>query len=931
MSAPALEMDTLFDQLPTAYLVLSRDLVVLTANAALLRLTGRSLGELVGRPLFELFPPAPDRLEADGTNPLQTSFERVRDTGRAERLSVVHYDLPDASGALRRRYWSLVNAPVLDPGGRCVLLAQCVEDVTDYVLDRAAREGVEPPATGPAEVTTSRRSVEAVEADLVRRAEELRGALEAERTASRRLAGFAGAVLQLALADTVDDLVDKVLASGLAALAAEGGALALRDDARGVVRLTTSGYPGAAQRTVELPLDADVPAARAARTGELVVLGDRAAGLAWSPHMAELYATSGQEAWIALPLRVGDRVLGSIAASWAQPRTFGPEETGLLVAFAAQCAQALERLEVRLAEQQVATLVRQMSETLQRSLLTEPQQPEDLRIVVRYRPAAEQVQVGGDWYDAFRTRDGSTSLVVGDVAGHDRDAAALMGQVRNLLRGVAYTLPGPPSSVLGVVDAAMRDLEVGALATALLAKLEPVEEAGDDAAGGVSVLRWANAGHLPPLVLGADGAVRLLDDDPDLLLGLDPDSPRTDRRHVLHPGSTVLLYTDGLVERRGRSLDDGLAWLAAAAARLADLDPEDLCDALLAEVAGTAEDDIALLALSARPAGPARADATSAPGRSSVVVAFSERFAPDAAVLRTVRRLVTHHLELRGMGERALEGAIAVSELAANAVLHARTEFEVRVLDLPDGVRVEVHDGSSTMPLPGPLGAEAMSGRGLQLLEQATDRWGVDPRPGDGKTVWFEMRAQESALPDDDEASPTADQLVEMWARHDDPASERPGAPHRVLLRDVPVRELLAAKLHMEDLVRELKLVLIDERRMVRAEHVDPHVVHLARRLDAAVDEFSDGRLQLRSQAMLASAAGYERATLELSLLPEAASAAERYRDAVEEAEALGDTGELLAGGHELKRYSALRRWYLGEVISQLRGGVPSPGPGRSR
>lgn len=156
------------------------------------------------------------------------------------------------------------------------------------------------------------------------------------------------------------------------------------------------------------------------------------------------------------------------------------------------------------------------------------------------------------------------------------------------------------------VDRAMRDLQVGALATAVLAV---VEQTADQREVGLRWLRWTNAGHLPPLLLEPGGSNRLLTTDPDLLLGLDPATARADHNVELQPGSTVLLSTDGLVERRSVSIDDGLAWLLAVTQGRQDSTPDQLCDVLLEAVVDTAEDDIALLVMRARPEGRPRSDA----------------------------------------------------------------------------------------------------------------------------------------------------------------------------------------------------------------------------------------------------------------------------------------------------------------------------------
>jgi len=297
-----------------------------------------------------------------------------------------------------------------------------------------------------------------------------------------------------------------------------------------------------------------------------------------------------------LPLRTADAVTGALGLSWRAARNFPAEDRDLLQVLAASTAQALDRIRAARAERQAAEAVRSLAETLQRSLLTAAPQPEELQIAVRYLPAAEHVQVGGDWYDAFLTSAGATCVAIGDVTGHDQEAAAAMGQVRNLLRGIGYSLEVSPASALTSLDRAMRDLGVGALATAVLATVERIE--------GTETwrMRWANAGHTPPLVITGGGA-ELLTTDPDLLLGLEADFPRADHVHGLPPGAIVVLYTDGLVERRVASVEEGLQWLVEAAAGLGDLTPDEVCDALLQLVEGHTDDDVALLAVRVRPVG----------------------------------------------------------------------------------------------------------------------------------------------------------------------------------------------------------------------------------------------------------------------------------------------------------------------------------------
>lgn len=239
---------------------------------------------------------------------------------------------------------------------------------------------------------------------------------------------------------------------------------------------------------------------------------------------------------------------------------------------------------------------REVAETLQRSLLSAPMHRDDLEVAVRYVPAADAAQVGGDWYDSFCPADGSTVVVIGDVVGHDMTAAAEMGQIRSLVRGIAVHSDHGPADLLRGVDQAMRSLVVETTATAVVARLD----ARDD---GAFNLRWSNAGHPPPALVRRDGTVTLLEPpQSDLLLGLEPDVPRQEHELVLQPGDTLVLCTDGLVERRLTDIDTGLARLTAALSALGPEAPvEEIAHRLVADLStDVAEDDVALLVVRLR-------------------------------------------------------------------------------------------------------------------------------------------------------------------------------------------------------------------------------------------------------------------------------------------------------------------------------------------
>jgi serine phosphatase RsbU (regulator of sigma subunit) len=249
----------------------------------------------------------------------------------------------------------------------------------------------------------------------------------------------------------------------------------------------------------------------------------------------------------------------------------------------------------RLYEQQ-----RRMAETLQRSMLTAPPEPDHAEIVVRYHPALEAAEVGGDWYDAFLQPGGATMLVIGDVVGHDTASAAVMGQLRGLLRGIAFRHGAGPAEVLRELDVAVDGLELGALATAVIARIEQTPE---ERAEGVTRLRWSNAGHPAPLVLHHDGRVeQLTGERVDLMLGVDATATRSEWTVTVERGSTVLLFTDGLVEGRDLQLDEGVARLERAVADLADQPLDGLCDGLLQRLPPQGlQDDVALVAIRLHP------------------------------------------------------------------------------------------------------------------------------------------------------------------------------------------------------------------------------------------------------------------------------------------------------------------------------------------
>ena len=270
---------------------------------------------------------------------------------------------------------------------------------------------------------------------------------------------------------------------------------------------------------------------------------------------------------MAVPLVHVGGPLGALALGWDAPRRLEPVELLTITTLAGYTAQALDRAR-RLQHRDSA------AHLLQQAMLTTLPDEPGLTMYARYQPADSREDVGGDWYDAVPLPDPGRpdgrllAVSVGDVIGHALDAATVMGQVRSMLRQAAWDHPGePPSHTLRAFELAADGIGLPAMGTALLAHLY----CGADQRWAMT---WTNAGHPPPILLPPDGEARLLDGH-DLLFGFPglAASPRRDHHHDLEPGSTLFLYTDGLVERRGSDLDEGTDRLLRLLTENRDLRP----------------------------------------------------------------------------------------------------------------------------------------------------------------------------------------------------------------------------------------------------------------------------------------------------------------------------------------------------------------------
>jgi serine phosphatase RsbU (regulator of sigma subunit) len=290
-----------------------------------------------------------------------------------------------------------------------------------------------------------------------------------------------------------------------------------------------------------------------------------------------------------VPIRIRQEVYGNLyLAEKRGGAQFDDEDEAVVRTLAAAAGVAIEN--ARLYER-----VSHATEEFQRRLLPDLPDLGPLRMQARYRPSSDAPRIGGDWYDAIVLPDSILCVMVGDVMGHDVRAATEMSRISTMLRVIAYEQRESPSRILHHLDDVLHRLHGGPMATVLLAHLE---EHGP----GRWRLRWSSAGHPPPLLVAPDGTARYLTGtDQGIPLGVDPGLPRPDHEEALTVGSTLLLYTDGLVEHPRQTLGWGLDDLARAAARLAGRSLPELCDVLVDRRGDDAHDDIALLALRLAP------------------------------------------------------------------------------------------------------------------------------------------------------------------------------------------------------------------------------------------------------------------------------------------------------------------------------------------
>jgi hypothetical protein len=426
---------------------------------------------------------------------------------------------------------------------------------------------------------------------------EARRAAERERrraeTAALELQALQHVTALLSTARDPSEVAEAVLTGGLGAMGARCGAVLVYDPEKKLLRIERAmGYPpGALDEFQALPLEAAVPVAVAARTRTAVLLHDPAEIAERFPRMVNVFAQVGRAGAI-LPLLSDGRLIGGIVLVFADDQLFPAPQVSGLTAFATVCGQALDRARQQQSDHEISV-------RLQNSLLPERMPSLDgTELAVRYLPAGATADVGGDWYDAAVVADQRLVVTIGDVGGKGIAAAALMGRLRIGLK--AYAIEGySPSEIVSRLDRLTAHIPETAFTTLAVASIDLT----------TGEVRLCRAGHMPPLLIPAAGTPRFVSDGGSAPVGIGfSDKARSETTLRLERGDAILLFTDGLVERRDRPIDFGFEQLAAAMTNLVKAGAEAIADAALAardRAGATPPDDIALLVIRFAPVATA--------------------------------------------------------------------------------------------------------------------------------------------------------------------------------------------------------------------------------------------------------------------------------------------------------------------------------------
>jgi PAS domain S-box-containing protein len=665
-------VEAIITSAPVGIAVFDLDLQYVRVNDAFASLSGVPADEHVGGRVGDVMP-LPPQVGAD--------LRRVVTTGRT--ILGRHVEI---GGSADTRHFTVSYFPVRTSAGVMLGAGATLVEITDAKRSEAERARL----LAQAEAAQQRLAILATASTVLTTTMELDELLE-------RLAR----VLTPAVADWA--IIQLVSPNGVVEHVAVANRQAEEADAL-----------AAFMRSSPLQRDGEGPVAEVLRTGQSQLLRSdsikdalsNAATDRGAPDFAAQFAVRSS---VIVPIEVRNQIHGVLILSTEGDRDLSEDDLDLAVEIAHRAALAVMNARAFQQEHQIA-------ETLQRVMLpgTTPSLP-GLEVAVRYLAASNHASVGGDWYDVIAFADGEVGIVVGDVVGHDINASTTMGQLRSALRAVACEDHGDPAHALQRVDRVFDTLGL-TYATCVLGIVDPVSRS----------LRWSSAGHPPPLLV-RDGTAAFLTGGEGVILGVTGGEDAVSTTVELREDDVLVLYTDGLVERRGEPLGDGLDRLLSTASRLATTDPETLADGLLAALrpdTDARDDDVAILVARVRPSGHVTQDL---------------ELASTPASATTARHFAADVLARAGWGEQVDIATLLVSELVTNALVHGQPPCRLHIDAGTDIIEIAVEDADPTIPQRVDAGELDEHGRGYLLIDALSDSWGVRPHRSGGKAAWFRL------------------------------------------------------------------------------------------------------------------------------------------------------------------------------------------------
>ncbi|HEY2536355.1 MAG TPA: SpoIIE family protein phosphatase [Solirubrobacteraceae bacterium] len=503
----------------------------------------------------------------------------------------------------------------------------------------------------------------------------------------------------MSLEDMLSELLERIRSS----LEVDTAAVLLLDEDRGVlVARAARGLEEEVRQGVQVPLARGF-AGRVAAEARPIVIAD----LDHADVVNPILRQRGIRSMLGVPIHVEGRVIGVLHIGTLVRRDFDEDDVTLLQLAADRAALAIDIASI--SEQRAVTAI------MQRTLLPDalPQIP-GMCFSAKYLPAGSGIKIGGDWYDVFQLANGRVAFVIGDVVGRGVLAASVMAEIRTALR--AYMVQGHKlTEVVSMLNELLVSMGRKRGATLSILALDPQAE----------VLEAVIAGHLPPLLIEPDGHTRLLEQRHGLPVGVRTGHDYQACRYPFPTGSRLLLYTDGLIERRGESIDEGFQRLTAAAHAAAGRTDSSFADrvyrALLDET--PLEDDVALLAIETMPL------------QDTLEMTLPAR----PHVLGGLRNTLGRWLEVAGANEDELfDITLSASEAAANAIEHAygarEASFTVRLERNGQDVTVTVGDVGRWR-----TSRQHGGGRGLDIMRSLLDSVNIDSG-ADGTVVTMTKR-----------------------------------------------------------------------------------------------------------------------------------------------------------------------------------------------